>query len=198
MPEAIFHRARLRYRSHRPAASRRRRVPFGGAALRHQGQGRRARPRRSSPRTARRSAAALFTTNLAQAAPVMSRRRHLERTHGHARARSSSTAAAPTPAPATDGLADADAHGRGMAAALGCQSGAGARRLHRRHRRESPMDKVVSRASSGRVGALARGKGSDAARAIMTTDPFPKEARGAVDDRRAGRSRSAASPKAPA
>ena len=57
---------------------------------------------------------------------------------------------------------------------------AGARRLHRRHRRQAAR---WTRSRAGIAAAAARARrrsgGSDAARAIMTTDPFPKEA--AVD-----------------
>ena len=119
------------------------------------------------------SAAALFTTNLAQAAPVTISRQHLERTKGVARAVvvNSGCANACTGA---QGLAHARQMAEETAAAIGC----------------APEEVLV--ASTGVIGvtlkidrvvagvraaarAMARGNGSDAARAIMTTDPFPKE-----------------------
>ena len=119
------------------------------------------------------SAAALFTTNLAQAAPVTVSRRHIERTQGVARAVvvNSGCANACTGA---QGLAHARQMAEETAAAVGCAA------------------EEVLVASTGVIGvalkiervvagiqaaalALARSNGSDAARAIMTTDPFPKE-----------------------
>ncbi len=119
------------------------------------------------------SAAALFTTNLAQAAPVTISRQHLERTKGVARAVvvNSGCANACTGA---QGLAHARQMAEETAAAIGC----------------APDEVLV--ASTGVIGvtlkidrvvagvraaarSMARGNGSDAARAIMTTDPFPKE-----------------------
>jgi glutamate N-acetyltransferase/amino-acid N-acetyltransferase len=119
------------------------------------------------------SAAALFTTNLAQAAPVTISRQHIERTHGVARAVvvNSGCANACTGA---QGLAHARQMAEATAAAIGC----------------APEEVLV--ASTGVIGvalkidrvlagiqaaarAMARGHGGDAARAIMTTDPFPKE-----------------------
>ena len=119
------------------------------------------------------SAAALFTTNLAQAAPVTISRQHLERTRGVARAVvvNSGCANACTGA---QGLAHARQMAKETAAAIGC----------------APDEVLV--ASTGVIGvtlkidrvvagvraaarAMARGNGSDAARAIMTTDLFPKE-----------------------
>ena len=119
------------------------------------------------------SAAALFTTNLAQAAPVTISRRHIERTHGIARAVvvNSGCANACTGA---QGLTHARQMAEETAAAVGC----------------APEEVLV--ASTGVIGvtlkidrvvagihaaakAMARGNGGDAARAIMTTDPFPKD-----------------------
>ncbi|MSO82059.1 MAG: bifunctional glutamate N-acetyltransferase/amino-acid acetyltransferase ArgJ [Acidobacteria bacterium] len=119
------------------------------------------------------SAAALFTTNLAQAAPVTTSRRHIEHTQGVARAVvvNSGCANACTGAP---GLAHARRMAEETAAAVGC----------------TPEEVLV--ASTGVIGvtlkidrvvagihaaakAMARGNGGAAARAIMTTDPFPKE-----------------------
>jgi glutamate N-acetyltransferase/amino-acid N-acetyltransferase len=118
-------------------------------------------------------AAALFTVNLAQAAPVTLSKEHMEHTGGRARAVvvNSGCANACTGA---EGYRHASRMAADTAAALGC----------------APEDVLV--ASTGVIGvmlpidkvsagirtagaALARGKGSDTARAIMTTDPFPKE-----------------------
>ena len=119
------------------------------------------------------SAAALFTTNLAQAAPVIVSREHIERTGGVARAIvvNSGCANACTGA---EGLGHARRMAAETAEAVGCV----------------PHEVLV--ASTGVIGvglaidrveagiraavpAMARGRGSDAARAIMTTDLFPKE-----------------------
>jgi len=119
------------------------------------------------------SAAAVFTTNVAQAAPILVSKEHLAR-EGRASAVvvNSGCANACTGA---DGLAHARDMTRLTAAAVGC----------------APHDVLV--ASTGVIGvtlpmakvrrgielaaaALAPDGGADAARAIMTTDPFPKEA----------------------
>jgi len=119
------------------------------------------------------SAAALFTTNLAQAAPITLSRRHIDQTQGtaHAVVVNSGCANACTGA---DGLAHARMMAVETATAVGC----------------TPEEVLV--ASTGVIGvalkidrviagiraaasALSPANGSDAARAIMTTDPFPKE-----------------------
>ncbi|MGE0592845.1 MAG: bifunctional glutamate N-acetyltransferase/amino-acid acetyltransferase ArgJ [Vicinamibacterales bacterium] len=117
-------------------------------------------------------AAGLFTTNLARAAPVLVSREHLERTSGHARAIVTNSGCA-NACTGTDGFEHARLMTSEAAAALACR----------------PEDVLV--ASTGVIGvklditkvlpgirtaaaALARGHGADAARAIMTTDPFPK------------------------
>jgi glutamate N-acetyltransferase/amino-acid N-acetyltransferase len=123
---------------------------------------------------ARVSAAAVFTTNKAQAAPVILSKAHLSASGGHARAVviNSGCANACTGA---EGMETA----RAMAAATGQQVSC------------APSDVLV--ASTGVIGvaldrravvsgidsaseALSRDGGAAAARAIMTTDPFPKEA----------------------
>ena len=125
------------------------------------------------------AAAALFTTNLAQAAPVTVSRRHIEQTQGAARAIvvNSGCANACTGA---QGLAHARQMADETAAAFGC----------------APEEVLV--ASTGVIGVtlaidrvtagiraaargMSRANGSDAARAIMTTDPFPKEYAVSVD-----------------
>jgi len=119
------------------------------------------------------SAAALFTTNLAKAAPVLVSREHLNQSHGIARAVvvNSGCANACTGA---QGLDHARRMAEETAGAVGC-----------------PPEQVLV-ASTGVIGvalkidrvvtgiraaaaAMTRDGGSDAARAIMTTDPFPKE-----------------------
>ena len=119
------------------------------------------------------AAAALFTTNLAQAAPILVSRRHIEASAGTARAVVVNSGCA-NACTGQQGLADAQVMAQEVAAALGC-----------------PIEQVLV-ASTGVIGvnlkmdrvvpgirraaaALAPGMGSEAARAIMTTDPFPKE-----------------------
>ena len=119
------------------------------------------------------SAAALFTTNLALAAPVIVSREHIDYSGGAVRAilvNSGCANACTGPA----GQAHAKLMAAETAAALGCAPhdvlvastgviGVGL-----------PIDRVVAGIRTA-VPALARGHGSDAARAIMTTDLFPKE-----------------------
>ncbi|HEY2907688.1 MAG TPA: bifunctional glutamate N-acetyltransferase/amino-acid acetyltransferase ArgJ [Vicinamibacterales bacterium] len=120
------------------------------------------------------AAAAVFTTNKAEAAPVIVTREHLARSRQTARAVIVNSGCA-NACTGDDGLEVA----RGMAAAaarlVGC-----------------PTEQVLV-ASTGVIGvslsldkirrglptamaALSASHGADAARAIMTTDPFPKEA----------------------
>ena len=119
------------------------------------------------------SAAGIFTTNLAQAAPVIVSRRHLERSNGIARAIVVNSGCA-NACTGTQGMADADRMAAEVATTLGCSpehvlvASTGVIGVNLR------MDKVVTGIQTA-VPALARGKGSDTARAIMTTDPFPKE-----------------------
>ena len=119
------------------------------------------------------SAAGIFTTNLAQAAPVIVSRRHLERSKGIARAIVVNSGCA-NACTGTQGMADADRMAAAVATTLGCSpehvlvASTGVIGVNLR------IDKVVAGIQTA-VPALARGKGSDTARAIMTTDPFPKE-----------------------
>ena len=120
------------------------------------------------------SAAAVFTTNVAQAAPIVVSREHLRKSSGRATAIvvNSGCANACTGA---DGLAHAFEMARLTGEAVGC----------------APESVLV--ASTGVIGvklamsnvgagittaaaALSATGGADAARAIMTTDPFSKEA----------------------
>ena len=119
------------------------------------------------------AAAAVFTTNKAQAAPVLVSKARLRASGGRARvvAINSGCANACT---GPDGMATAEAMADAAAAAVGSDPSA------------------VLVASTGVIGvaldrakvtagiaaaakAAARSGGADAARAIMTTDPFPKE-----------------------
>ncbi len=122
----------------------------------------------------RASAAGVFTVNRAQAAPVVLSRRHLAASSGHASAIVANSGCA-NACTGHDGMEHAEAMAARTAAAVGCD----------------PLDVLV--ASTGVIGvklemakigrgiksaaaALATAGGADAARAIMTTDPFPKEA----------------------
>ena len=119
------------------------------------------------------AAAGLFTTNLAQAAPVLVSKDHLHRSGGLARAVVINSGCA-NACTGDAGMADAARMAAEVAAVLGC-----------------PAEQVLV-ASTGVIGvnlkieavaagirsaasSLAPGTGSDVARAIMTTDPFPKE-----------------------
>jgi glutamate N-acetyltransferase/amino-acid N-acetyltransferase len=119
------------------------------------------------------SAAGIFTTNLAQAAPVLVSRHHLESTGGQAAAIVVNAGCA-NACTGDDGLANARRMTAETAKAVGCTPeqvlvastgviGVGLK-----------MDRVVPGIQAA-AAALARGKGSDTAHAIMTTDPFPKE-----------------------
>jgi glutamate N-acetyltransferase / amino-acid N-acetyltransferase len=119
------------------------------------------------------SAAGIFTTNLAQAAPVVVSKRHLERSKGVARAIVVNSGCA-NACTGGQGMADADRMAAEVASGLGCSpdqvlvASTGVIGVNLR------MDNVVSGIRAA-LPELARGKGSDTARAIMTTDPFPKE-----------------------
>jgi glutamate N-acetyltransferase/amino-acid N-acetyltransferase len=117
--------------------------------------------------------AALFTTNLAQAAPILVSHRHLQASGGTGRAVVVNSGCA-NACTGDDGLRNAGLMAEETAAALGCPAeqvfvastgviGVGL-----------PIERVVAGIRAA-VPALARGKGDEAARAIMTTDPFPKE-----------------------
>ena len=117
------------------------------------------------------AAAGVFTTNLAQAAPVVVSREHLG---AAGRARSSSTPAARTRAPARAAFGTPARWPGSWPTAIACpveevlvaSTGVIGVRL--------PMEKVrAGIAEAG--GASPRHGGADAARAIMTTDTRPKE-----------------------
>jgi len=120
------------------------------------------------------TAAAVFTTNRAQAAPVVVSREHIERSGGIARAIVVNSGCA-NACTGDEGLSVAREMAAETARLIGC-----------------PAERVLV-ASTGVIGvalpiekirtglpaalrALAADQGSAAARAIMTTDPFPKEA----------------------
>ena len=119
------------------------------------------------------SAAGVFTTNLAKAAPVLLSQAHLERTGGRARAMviNSGCANACTGA---DGVAHAKFMAEFASQAVGCDpsevlvasTGVIGVKLDIEKVRRGVSDAAAHLSPSG---------GADAARAIMTTDPFPKE-----------------------
>jgi glutamate N-acetyltransferase/amino-acid N-acetyltransferase len=119
------------------------------------------------------SAAGIFTTNLAQAAPVLVSRAHLLRSGGIARAVVVNSGCA-NACTGDQGMADAQRMATEVAAALGCapeqvlvaSTGVIGVNLE--------MQAVVTGIRAG-ARSLTRDKGDEAARAIMTTDPFPKE-----------------------
>ena len=119
------------------------------------------------------SAAGIFTTNLAQAAPVLVSKQHLARTGGIARAIVVNSGCA-NACTGEQGMRDATQMARDVAAALSCDptqvlvASTGVIGVNLK------MDRVSSGIRNA-VASLARGKGSETARAIMTTDPFPKE-----------------------
>jgi glutamate N-acetyltransferase / amino-acid N-acetyltransferase len=119
------------------------------------------------------AAAGLFTVNLAQAAPVLVSKQHLARSGGIARAIVVNSGCA-NACTGDQGLADAARMADDIAQALPCEpahvlvASTGVIGVNLKMERVSPGIRSA-------VAALARGKGSDAARAIMTTDPFPKE-----------------------
>ena len=119
------------------------------------------------------SMAGLFTTNLAQAAPVLVSKRHLEVTHGVGCAIVVNSGCA-NACTGDDGPTNAVTMASAVAADLGCEPeqvlvastgviGVGLK-----------MDRLVPGIHTA-CSLLAHGNAGDAARAIMTTDPFPKE-----------------------
>ena len=123
-------------------------------------------------------AAAIFTRNLAVAAPVLLSRRHLSETRGLARAIVVNSGCA-NACTGEQGMQDAVRMTADVAAALGCApdqvlvASTGVIGVNLK------MDKVVAGIRSV-VPALARDKGQQMADAIMTTDPFPKSCAVAV------------------
>jgi glutamate N-acetyltransferase/amino-acid N-acetyltransferase len=119
------------------------------------------------------AAAGIFTTNLAQAAPVLVSKQHLDRTGGLARAVIINSGCA-NACTGDQGMADARQMAADVASGLGCApeqvlvASTGVIGVNLQ------MDRVAAGIRAAMT-ALARGTGSDVARAIMTTDPFPKE-----------------------
>ena len=118
-------------------------------------------------------AAAVFTTNRAQAAPVLVSRAHLASGRARAVVVNAGCANAGT---GERGLADARATAAAVAEAVGCEpaevvvASTGVIGL------PLPMDKVRAGVRTLAAGLSAE-RGPDAARAIMTTDTRPKEVR---------------------
>ena len=118
-------------------------------------------------------AAGIFTTNLAQAAPVLVSKRHLSASGGMARAIVVNSGCA-NACTGDRGMSDAVQMAADVASALSCPAehvlvaSTGVIGVNLK------MDKVSPGIASA-AAALARGRGSEAARAIMTTDPFSKE-----------------------
>jgi glutamate N-acetyltransferase/amino-acid N-acetyltransferase len=120
------------------------------------------------------AAAGVFTTNVAQAAPILVSREHLQTSGGRAVAVvvNSGCANACTGA---DGLAHARRMTEAAAESLGCTSESVLVASTGVIGVKLPMPKVLKGIVTA-AKALAPDGGSAAARAIMTTDPFPKEA----------------------
>jgi len=120
------------------------------------------------------SAAAVFTLNRAQAAPVIVSRRHLATAAGHTRAIVVNSGCA-NACTGSDGMQHAEAMAARTASTLDCaisevlvaSTGVIGVKLD--------MERVTRGISSAAT-ALGADGGDDAARAIMTTDPFPKSA----------------------
>jgi len=119
------------------------------------------------------SMAGLFTTNLAQAAPVLVSKRHLDVTRGTGCAIVVNSGCA-NACTGEEGLANARRMTEEVASALGCEpeqvlvASTGVIGV------ALPIDRVVAGIQEA-CSSLAHGRGSEAAQAIMTTDPFPKE-----------------------
>jgi glutamate N-acetyltransferase/amino-acid N-acetyltransferase len=118
-------------------------------------------------------AAGIFTTNLAQAAPITVSKRHFETNQGLVRAIVVNSGCA-NACTGTVGMSDARQMAAEAAAQLGCLAeqvlvaSTGVIGVNLK------MDKLVPGIRAA-AAALGREHGSILARAIMTTDPFPKE-----------------------
>jgi glutamate N-acetyltransferase/amino-acid N-acetyltransferase len=122
---------------------------------------------------AQASAAAVFTTNRAQAAPILVSRRQLEASAGRAAAIVVNSGCA-NACTGPDGLEHAVAMAEETAAALKCERSSVLVASTGVIGVKLDMTKI-GRGIASASRALSREGGSDAARAIMTTDPFPKE-----------------------
>jgi len=120
------------------------------------------------------SAAGVFTTNRAQAAPVTISRRNLSVSSGHARAIIVNSGCA-NACTGSDGMRNAEAMAARTASTIGCSvpevlvASTGVIGV------QLDLEKIT-RGIGAAAAALAPCGGKDAARAIMTTDPFPKMA----------------------
>ena len=120
------------------------------------------------------SVAAVFTTNLAQAAPILLSRRNLAAGNGTARAIVVNSGCA-NACTGEDGMRHAEAMVQHTADALKCDPNAVLVASTGVIGVKLDMSKV-SRGIGDAVKSLSRDGGTSAAHAIMTTDPFPKEA----------------------
>jgi glutamate N-acetyltransferase / amino-acid N-acetyltransferase len=120
------------------------------------------------------SAAAVFTTNVAQAAPILVSREHLERSNGQAQAVVVNSGCA-NACTGEDGLAHAREMTELASRAVRCAPQAVLVASTGVIGVKLTMAKVASGITAA-AAALSRDGGAAAARAIMTTDPFPKEA----------------------
>lgn len=126
------------------------------------------------------SAAAVFTTNLAQAAPLIVSRAQLATSGGRVSAIVVNSGCA-NACTGPDGMAHAEAMARGTARALNCDPAGVLVASTGVIGVKLDMSKVRAGIAAA-VPALSTDGGPDAARAIMTTDPFPKEAAVEVED----------------
>ena len=120
------------------------------------------------------SAAAVFTTNVAQAAPILISREHLAASAGRARAIVVNSGCA-NACTGTDGLAHAREMTRVAGQVVDCAANAVLVASTGVIGVKLPMSRVTDGINAA-AEALSRDGGAAAARAIMTTDPFSKEA----------------------
>ncbi|MCK7490555.1 MAG: hypothetical protein MZW92_01220 [Comamonadaceae bacterium] len=194
-PLYLSHARQLDARARRPA-------PVAGVAPRHRRgrhpQGQPQGPAAGRARRRQRAWPACSRSNRFCAAPVHGVPRAPRRRRRRS-ARWWSTPATPTPAPAQPAWPRRAPTCDAVGALLGCAAAAGAAVLHRRDH-GAAAGRAHRRRAAGRASptcapdALAR-RGRTR---IMTTDTVPKAASRRVDDRRRARSRSPASPRAPA
>jgi glutamate N-acetyltransferase/amino-acid N-acetyltransferase len=129
------------------------------------------------------SAAGVFTTNLAKAAPVLLSQNQLQRSGGTGRAIVINSGCA-NACTGSDGHRDAKSMADRTAAAVGCDPSAVLVASTGVIGVKLDMSKV-ERGIAAAAGELSASGGAAAARAIMTTDPFPKES--AVEVRAGGK-----------
>ena len=120
------------------------------------------------------SAAAVFTTNKAQAAPILVSRDRMTRSHARISAIVVNSGCA-NACTGPDGLEHANAMTRATSEALACDPVAVLVASTGVIGVKLDMRKVTAGITAA-AGQLARNGGAAAAHAIMTTDPFPKEA----------------------